>query len=30
MYQDKPPIEDVMIHYGVSVMDGAPGRGSGR
>lgn len=30
MYKDKPPIEDVMIHYGVSVMDGAPGRGSGR
>ena len=30
MYQDKPSIEDVMIHYGVSVMDGAPGRGSGR
>lgn len=30
MYQDKPPIEDIMIHYGVSVMDGAPGRGSGR
>ena len=30
MYQDKPPIEDVMVHYGVSVMDGAPGRGSGR
>lgn len=30
MYQDKPPIEDVMIHYGVSVIDGAPGRGSGR
>ena len=30
MYPDKPPIEDVMIHYGVSVMDGAPGRGSGR
>lgn len=30
MYHDKPPIEDVMIHYGVSVMDGAPGRGSGR
>ena len=30
MYQVKPPIEDVMIHYGVSVMDGAPGRGSGR
>lgn len=30
MYQDKPPIEDVIIHYGVSVMDGAPGRGSGR
>lgn len=30
MYWDKPPIEEVLVHYGVSVLDGAPGRGSGR
>ena len=29
-YDDKPSLEDVIAHYGVGKMDGAPGRGSGR
>ena len=30
MFDDKPSLEDVIAHYGVGKMDGAPGRGSGR
>ena len=30
MFDDKPSLDDVIAHYGVGKMDGAPGRGSGR
>lgn len=30
MFEDKPSLDDVIAHYGVGKMDGAPGRGSGR
>lgn len=30
MFDDKPSLNDVIAHYGVGKMDGAPGRGSGR
>ncbi len=29
-FEDKPSLDDVIAHYGVGKMDGAPGRGSGR
>ena len=30
MFDDKPSLDEVIAHYGVGKMDGAPGRGSGR